>query len=347
MMTHTEPLPIITPVPVTDRLGRPLHDLRISVTDRCNFRCTYCMPKDVFGKDHVFLPKHALLSYEEITRLAQVFHAHGVRKFRLTGGEPLVRRDLEALIEMLAAIPDVDIALTTNGSFPITRVHSLKAAGLKRITVSLDSLDDAVFKAMNDVDFPVQRVLEWIDACQEAGLNPVKVNCVIKRGVNEQSILPMARFFRERGNIVRFIEYMDVGSTNGWRMNDVVTAREMVNIIHAEIPMEPAEANYPGEVAQRWRYLDGQGEVGVIASVTQAFCRDCTRARLSADGKLYTCLFAIQGTDLLNLLRSGVTDEALHETIGKIWGQRADRYSEIRTHNTTSLPKIEMSYIGG
>ncbi|NUM45820.1 MAG: GTP 3',8-cyclase MoaA [Anaerolineales bacterium] len=333
--------------PVLDQLDRPLHDLRISVTDRCNFRCTYCMPKEVFGKDYQFLPRSAVLSFEEIERLARLFNAHGVQKFRLTGGEPLMRRGLETLIEMLTALPNVDIALTTNGSFPLERVQTLKQAGLKRITVSLDSLDNEIFMGMNDVTFPVARVLAWIEACSEAGFAPVKINMVVKRGVNEQSILPMARYFREKGHILRFIEYMDVGASNGWRMDDVVTAREIYELINQTMPIEPADPNYFGEVAERWRYTDGGGEIGIIASVTQAFCRTCTRARLSAEGKLFTCLFAIQGFDLRTMLREGATDEEIYTAIGKVWHRRADRYSEIRTGKTAQRPKIEMSYIGG
>ncbi len=331
---------------LNDRLGRPLHDLRISVTDRCNFRCTYCMPKGVFGRDYPFLPRQALLSFEEIERLARIFYGLGVGKFRLTGGEPLMRKDLETLIAKLAAIGDVEIALTTNGSFPIDRIQSLREAGLHRMTVSLDSLDDAVFKAMNDVDFPVARVLDWIEASAQAGFRPVKINAVIKRGVNEGSILPMARYFKERGHIVRFIEFMDVGATNGWRMDDVVSSREVIEVIRSELPLKPADPNYFGEVAQRWEYEDG-GEVGVISSVTQAFCSTCTRARLSAEGRLFTCLFALSGFDLRELLRSGTSDDKVREQIAEVWGQRADRYSEIRTEATAGLPKIEMSYIGG
>lgn len=345
-----DPSSISNPSPenrVLDKFDRPLHDLRISVTDRCNFRCTYCMPKEVFGSDYQFLPRSAVLSFEEIERLARVFNRLGVRKFRLTGGEPLMRRGLETLIEKLNAIPGVDIALTTNGSFPLTRIPMLKNAGLKRMTVSLDSLDDRIFKAMNDVDFPVERVLSWIEASATAGFAPVKVNMVVKRGVNENSILPMARYFREKGHILRFIEYMDVGATNGWRMDDVVTAREIYEIIHADMPIEPADPNYFGEVAERWRYTDGSGEIGIIASVTQAFCRTCTRARLSAEGKLFTCLFAIQGFDLRAMLREGANDEDIYAATTKVWRRRADRYSEIRTDHTHPKRKIEMSYIGG
>ena len=330
-----------------DRLGRRIHDLRISVTDRCNFRCVYCMPKEVFGKDYQFLERKELLTFEEIVRLARVFNALGVEKIRLTGGEPLIRRNLEQLIGDLAAVPGLDLTLTTNGSLLSRKARALKAAGLKRITVSLDALDDAAFRQMNDVDFPVTKVLEGIDAAAVAGLTPVKINMVVKRGVNENSILPMARHFRGSGHILRFIEYMDVGHTNGWRLDDVVPAREIVQRISAEFPLEPVEANYQGEVAERWRYRDGTGEIGVIASVTQAFCRDCTRARLSTEGKLYTCLFATQGHDLRALLRAGATDEEVRSAVAAIWTKRADRYSELRSDNTVKLEKIEMSYIGG
>jgi cyclic pyranopterin phosphate synthase len=330
-----------------DRLGRPLRDLRISITDRCNFRCTYCMPKEVFGKDYQFLERSALLSFEEITRLARVFVQHGVEKIRLTGGEPLIRRNIEQLIAMLAQIPGLDLTLTTNGSSLAKKAAALKVAGLKRITVSLDSLDDAVFMGMNDVDFPVAKVLEGIDAAAAAGLAPIKINMVVKRGVNEQSIVPMARYFKQQGHILRFIEFMDVGHTNGWRMDDVVAAREIVDAINKEMPLEPADPNYTGEVAERWRYKDGGGEIGVIASVTQAFCKDCTRARISTEGKLYTCLFATSGHDLRALLRGGASDEALHTAIAGVWTKRTDRYSEIRSEKTVKLEKIEMSYIGG
>jgi cyclic pyranopterin phosphate synthase len=333
--------------PLHDRLRRPLRDLRISVTDRCNFRCVYCMPKEKFGADYQFLERSALLTFEEITRLARLFTQFGIEKIRLTGGEPLVRRGIEKLIEQLAAIPGLDLTLTTNGSLLPRKAAALRAAGLKRVTVSLDSLDDAVFKAMNDVDFPVAKVLEGIDAAAAAGLAPIKVNMVVKRGVNEHSILPMAKFFRERGHILRFIEYMDVGATNGWRMDDVVSAREIVDTISRELPLEPADPNYTGEVAERWRYTDGSGEIGVIASVTQAFCRDCTRARISTEGRLYTCLFATAGHDLRVLLRGGASDEAILQKIGSVWSAREDRYSEIRGRQTVPLKKIEMSYIGG
>jgi GTP 3',8-cyclase len=332
---------------VTDSLERPLRDLRISVTDRCNFRCVYCMPKEVFGRDYRFLDRKELLTFEEIHRLARIFVAHGVEKIRLTGGEPLVRRDLEALIELLAEIPGLDLTLTTNGSLLPQKARALAAAGLGRITVSLDSLDDRVFRTMNDADFPVSRVLEGIEAAAAAGLAPVKVNMVVRRGLNEESILPMARYFRERGHILRFIEYMDVGSTNGWRLDDVVPAAELVATIDAAMPLEPVEPTYRGEVANRWRYQDGRGEIGVIASVTQPFCGDCTRARLSAEGSLYTCLFGVRGHDLRALLRSGASDEKLSETIGRIWSRRTDRYSELRSAETRGLQKVEMSYIGG
>src|SRR5215217_951716 len=332
---------------LTDTLNRPLHDLRISVTDRCNFRCVYCMPKEIFGPDYQFLHRDQILTFEEITRLAGLFAAQGVRKVRLTGGEPLVRRDLPLLVGMLAEIPDLDLTLTTNGSLLAKQARALKEAGLKRVSVSLDSLDDETFKAMNDVNFPVQKVIEGMDAAAQVGLGPIKVNMVVKRGLNESSILPMARFFREKGYILRFIEYMDVGHSNGWRMKDVVSAGEIVKTINAELPLEPADPNYTGEVAERWRYKDGSGEIGVIASVTQAFCSTCTRARLSAEGKLYTCLFAVKGFDLRALLRDGATDEELSQAITRVWGRRADRYSEIRSENTVSLPKVEMSHIGG
>jgi cyclic pyranopterin phosphate synthase len=332
-----------------DQLNRPLHDLRISVTDRCNFRCTYCMPKEVFGRDFQFLPSSALLTFEEITRLARVFvEDHGVEKLRITGGEPLVRRDVEKLIEMLAALPGLkDLTLTTNGALLARKARALADAGLRRVTVSLDSLDDAVFKSMNDVDFPAEKVLEGIEAASEAGLSPVKVNMVVKRGVNDASVVDMARHFKGTGHILRFIEYMDVGTTNGWRMDDVVPAAEIVRMIDAEMPLEPAEPNYRGEVAQRYRYVDGSGEIGLITSVTQPFCGNCTRARLSSDGVLYTCLFGAAGHDLRAMLRSGQPDEEISAFVGKVWRRRADRYSEIRTDATSRLPKVEMSHIGG
>jgi cyclic pyranopterin phosphate synthase len=329
-----------------DRLGRPLRDLRISITDRCNFRCVYCMPKEVFGRDYEFLPRSDLLTFEEITRLAQAFVANGVEKIRITGGEPLVRRDVEQLVERLAEIDGLDLTLTTNGALLGTKARALHDAGLRRVTVSLDSLDDATFRAMNDVDFPVSRVLEGIDAAAAAGL-PVKVNVVLKRGLNDAGILDLARYFRGTGHVLRFIEYMDVGHTNGWRMDDVVPAAEVVQTIDAEFPLEPVAPSYRGEVARRWRYADGGGEIGVIASVTQPFCGDCTRARLSADGKLYTCLFAVRGHDLRALVRGDATDADLQDTIAALWSRRTDRYSELRTAATATLPKVEMSYIGG
>jgi GTP 3',8-cyclase len=332
---------------LNDTFNRPLRDLRISVTDRCNFRCVYCMPKEVFGPGYEFLHRDQILTFEEITRLARIFVSHGVGKIRLTGGEPLVRRDLHLLVGMLAEIPDLDLTLTTNGSLLAKQARALKDTGLKRVTVSLDSLDDEVFKVMNDVDFPVAKVLEGMDEAARVGLGPIKVNMVVKRGLNDSSILPMARFFREKGYILRFIEYMDVGHTNGWRMDDMVPAAEIIRRISAEMPLEPVDPNYPGEVAERWRYKDGSGEIGVIASVTQAFCSTCTRARLSAEGKLYTCLFAVKGHDFRALLRGGATDEEISQVIARVWATRDDRYSEIRSENTISLPKVEMSHIGG
>jgi len=305
------------------------------------------MPKEVFGKDYQFLERKELLSFEEIARVARIFRGLGIEKIRLTGGEPLVRRNIEQLIEMLAAIPGLDLTLTTNGSLLKQKARALKSAGLKRVTVSLDSLDDTVFRRMNDVDFPVTRVLEGIESAAAAELAPVKINMVVKRGENEQSVLPMARHFRGSGHVLRFIEFMDVGHTNGWRMDDVVTAREIVSMIDAEMPLAPLDPNYRGEVAERWRYRDGSGEIGVIASVTQAFCRDCTRIRLSTDGKLFTCLFATTGHDLRALLRGEATDSDIRSVVSGIWNRRADRYSEIRTANTAKLQKIEMSYIGG
>jgi GTP 3',8-cyclase len=328
-----------------DTFGRPLRDLRISVTDRCNFRCVYCMPKEIYGRDHRFLERRELLTFEEIARVAGVFVAAGVTKLRITGGEPLVRRDLERLVAMLADL-DVDLTLTTNASLLPQKAQLLADAGLRRITVSLDSLDDAQFRALNDVDFPVERVLEGIDAATAAGL-PVKVNAVVKRGANDDQIVPMAAFFRDRGHTLRFIEYMDVGHTNGWRLDDVVPAKEIVARLDEAFGVEPVEAGYRGEVAQRWRYRDGRGEVGVIASVTQPFCGDCTRARLSAEGKLFTCLFAVRGHDLRALLRGGATHPELEEALRGVWTSRTDRYSELRSQATADLPKVEMSYIGG
>jgi cyclic pyranopterin phosphate synthase len=332
-------------VDARDTFGRPLRDLRISVTDRCNFRCVYCMPREVFGSDYRFLDRKELLTFEEITRVAGVFVGLGVTKIRLTGGEPLVRRDVERLIEMLAEL-DVDLTLTTNASLLPQKAAALAAAGLKRVTVSLDSLDDATFRAMNDADFPVARVLEGIDAAAAAGL-PVKVNAVVKRGVNDGDVVDMARHFHGTGHTLRFIEYMDVGHTNGWRLDDVVPAGEIVRAIDEALGLEPVEAAYRGEVAKRWRYRDGGGEIGVIASVTQPFCGDCTRARLSAEGRLFTCLFAVRGHDVRATLRGGASDEDLAADIGAVWSRRTDRYSELRTAATSDLPKVEMSYIGG
>lgn len=334
---------------VTDGLRRPIRDLRISVTDRCNFRCSYCMPKEVFNARYRFLARSELLSFEEITRIAGIFAGLGVRKLRLTGGEPLVRRDIEVLVAELAGIEGIeDISLTTNGSL-LTRdkARRLKAAGLNRLNVSLDALDDATFKGINHVEFPVARVLEAIDHAAAEGLAPVKVNMVVKAGANEHSIVPMARHFHGSGHILRFIEYMDVGHSNGWRMEDVVSGADIVARIAREMPIEPADPNYRGEVAKRWRYRDGGGEIGVITSVTQPFCSTCARARLSAKGSLYTCLFATRGHDLRDLLRGGATDQQICETVAAIWGRRRDRYSELRTEATVSLPKVEMSFIGG
>lgn len=342
----------ITELPLADTLGRGVRDLRISVTDRCQFRCTYCMPRELFGRDFVFLPRADLLTFEELARIARVFAGLGVRKLRLTGGEPLLRRDLERLVAMLAGIDGVqDIALTTNGALLAGKAQALAAAGLRRVTVSLDSLDDSVFMALNDAGFPAARVLDAIAAAAGAGLAPVKVNMVVRRGVNEQSILPMAAHFRGSGHVLRFIEYMDVGTTNGWRLDEVFPAAEIISLISGQWPVEPAEPAYRGEVARRYRYRDGAGEIGVIASVTQPFCRGCTRARLSADGKLYTCLFADAGHDLRGPLRAGASDQALREQISAIWTRRADRYSELRARQTSRTqkvkPKVEMSHIGG
>jgi cyclic pyranopterin phosphate synthase len=333
-----------------DKLGRPVRDLRISVTDRCNFRCVYCMPKEVFGRDYVFLERKELLTFEEIERLARAFVAQGVNKLRITGGEPLIRRNLEQLIEQLRALgSDLDLTLTTNGSLLPEKAARLKAAGLDRVTVSLDSLDDEVFRAMNDVDFPVTKVLAGIDAAAAAGL-PVKVNMVVKRGVNDESIVAMARRFRGTGHTLRFIEYMDVGHTNGWRLDEVFPAAEIVAALQAEFQLEQVEPAYRGEVAKRWRYADGSGEIGVIASVTQPFCGDCTRARLSPEGRLFTCLFGVKGHDLRALVRGGASDEELAAAVGELWGRRTDRYSELRSAETSGLrrsQRVEMSYIGG
>ncbi len=330
-----------------DVFRRPLRDLRVSVTDRCNFRCVYCMPKEIFGKDYAFLPQKEVLTFEEIARLVRIFVELGVQKVRLTGGEPLVRRDVERLVAMLSPIADLDLTLTTNGSLLAAKAEALAEAGLKRVTVSLDSLDDATFKKMNDVDFPVQRVLDGIAAAEAAGLAPIKVNMVVRRGLNEESVLPMARYFRGTGHVLRFIEYMDVGTSNGWRLDDVVPAREIIATIGKEFPLEPVTPAYRGEVAGRYRYRDGAGEVGVISSVTQPFCADCTRARLSADGSLYTCLFATQGHDLRAMLRGGKTDEDIRAAVLAVWAAREDRYSELRSADTNGLKKIEMSFIGG
>ena len=333
---------------VLDTLGRPMRDLRVSVTDRCNFRCTYCMPKEVFGADHAFLPRTEILDFEEIERVVRASVALGVRKVRLTGGEPLVRRNLETLVEMLAAVPGIDdLTLTTNASLLAARAQVLADAGLHRVTVSLDALDDATFMRMNDVGFPVQRVLDGMAAAEAAGLGPIKVNTVVRRGLNEHAILDIAERFRGTGTTVRFIEYMDVGHTNGWRLDDVVPAAEIAERIHARWPIDPVDPEYRGEVAQRYRYRDGAGEIGIISSVTQPFCGDCTRARLSADGRLYTCLFATTGHDLRDLLRSGADDAAVAEALRVIWTGRSDRYSELRTLDTVELPKVEMSFIGG
>ena len=331
-----------------DAFDRPLRDLRVSVTDRCNFRCTYCMPRSIFNRDYEFLARELLLSFEEITRLARIFVSFGVGKVRLTGGEPLLRRGIEELIGALATIDGLDdLTLTTNGSLLTRKAEALADAGLRRLTVSLDALDEATFQATNDVGFPAASVLEGIDAAAAVGLGPIKINMVVKRGVNDHEILPMADYFRGTGHILRFIEYMDVGSTNGWRLDDVVASKQVIAMIRERWPIEPVEANYVGEVARRWRYVDGAGEVGVISSVTQPFCGACSRARLSAEGKLYTCLFATGGTDLRAALRSGVSDAELTALIRAVWTAREDRYSERRSEATVDLPKVEMSYIGG
>jgi GTP 3',8-cyclase len=341
---------------LADTHRRPLRDLRISVTDRCNFRCVYCMPKNVFGKDFVFQPHASLLSFEEIARLAKIFVAHGVEKLRLTGGEPLLRKDIERLIGMLSAIKtpagkDLDLALTTNGSLLHKKAQSLRDAGLNRITVSLDALDDAVFKKMNDSDFPVADVLNGIEIAHASGFEHIKINMVVKGGTNGGQILPMARYFKHTPFILRFIEYMDVGTSNNWNLDEVIPAFEVIRRINAEMPLEEMQPNYPGETAERWRYLDGGGEIGVIASVTQAFCSECSRARLSTEGKLYTCLFATQGHDLRALLRSGNSDAEISTAIAHLWRAREDRYSELRqqiaTQAISTMKKVEMSYIGG
>ena len=353
----TQPIPATGLL--TDTLARPLRDLRISVTDRCNFRCSYCMPSEVFNKNYAFLPQTALLSFEEIARLARIFVAHGVEKIRLTGGEPLLRKNLEVLIEMLARMTTVvgkplDITLTTNASLLAKKAQSLKDAGLQRVTVSLDAMDDAIFRRMNDVDFPVADVLRGIEAANKVGLLPIKINMVVKRGTNDQEILPMAKHFRHSGNVLRFIEYMDVGATNGWRMDEVMPSAELIKRIHGYFPLAAIDPNYLGETAERWRYADGGGEIGVISSVTQAFCSDCNRARLSTEGKLFLCLFASQGHDLRALLRGDFSDEQIASAVGHIWHKRDDRYSELRAAIPAdqSLPnstkkRVEMSYIGG
>ena len=337
---------------VHDPRQRRLHDLRISVTDKCNFRCTYCMPKDVFGPGYKFLPHDALLSFEEITRFAKISAELGVEKLRLTGGEPTLRRNLPTLIGMLSQLrtpsgKPLDLTLTTNGSTLVKQAKTLKDAGLQRITVSLDSMDDAVFRAMNDVDFPVADVLKGIHASLAAGLAPVKVNMVVKRGVNDHTVVEMAQHFKGTGVTVRFIEFMDVGATNGWRMTDVMPSRDVVAAIHASSPLLAVDPQYEGEVAERWRYVDGTGEIGVISSVTQAFCSTCSRARLSTDGKIYTCLFADHGVDFRALLRDGSTDDDIAALLAGLWQVRTDRYSEIRTAETAKSRKVEMSYIGG
>ena len=337
---------------VSDRRGRPLRDLRISVTDRCNFRCTYCMPKSVFDNDYAFLPQSSLLKFEEITRLTRLFVAHGVEKVRLTGGEPLLRKHIETLIEQLAGLTSLtgaplDLTLTTNASLLSRKAASLRAAGLNRVTVSLDALDDDIFKRMNDVSFPVRQVLDGIEAADRAGFGPIKVNMVVKRGVNDHQVLPMARHFKGSGHIVRFIEFMDVGASNGWRTDDVVPSSELIGLLDEAFGIEPADPNYLGEVAERWRYRDGSGEIGVISSVTQPFCSDCSRARLSTEGRLYTCLFASAGHDFRSLLRGDYGDAQISAAIAALWSVRSDRYSEIRASQTAPRRKIEMSYIGG
>jgi cyclic pyranopterin phosphate synthase len=335
------------PQPVADRLQRPLRDLRVSVTDRCNFRCGYCMPREVFGEGYEFLPRRAILRFEEIHRIVRVAAELGVRKVRLTGGEPLLRHDLPQLVGMLAEVEGIDLALTTNGALLPKFARALADAGLRRVTVSLDALDDEVFQVMNDAEFPVARVLEGIDAAAAAGLSPIKINAMIQRGVNEDSVVELARHFRGTGHTLRFIEFMDVGTTNKWRPEDVCSGAEIVGLVTAEFPAEPVEPAYRGEVAKRWRYTDGGGEFGVITSVTQPFCGDCTRARLSAEGVLYTCLFAAGGTDLRDTLRSGGSDDSLRAILADIWDRREDRYSEVRFTEGKEISRIEMSYIGG
>ena len=362
MMTAQRPNAPAIPSPLeaptgllADRLARPLHDLRISVTDRCNFRCVYCMPKAVFNNDYQYLPHTALLSFEEITRIARIFIAHGVEKIRLTGGEPLLRKNLERLIGMLAELKTVsgkplDLTLTTNASLLARKAQSLRDAGLQRVTVSLDALDNATFQRMNDVDFTVDDVLKGIDVAHQVGLGPIKINMVVKGGMNDQEILPMARYFKDTPYILRFIEYMDVGASNGWKMDEVIPSSEVVRRIGAELPLAPVAANYSGETASRWRYADGGGEIGLISSVTQAFCSDCSRARLSTEGKVYTCLFASRGYDLRALLREGRNDAEISTALAHLWRARGDRYSELRTNDTDGLARgarVEMSYIGG
>jgi len=342
----SEPLPLL-PRPVDTR-GRPLHDLRISVTDRCNFRCVYCMPRAVFGPDHAFLEHDDLLSFAEIVRLVRIFTTLGVEKVRLTGGEPLVRRDVPSLVAELAGVPGVrDLTMTTNGVLLPRHAAALAEAGLHRVTISLDADDDATFKRVNDAGVLVSQVMAGIDAAEAAGLGPIKLNMVVKRGWNEHAILPMARRFRGTGRVLRFIEYMDVGHTNGWRLDDVVTADQILRTLAAEFPLEPMAPTAQGEVAERYRYLDGSGEIGIIASVSRPFCGNCNRARISADGKLYTCLFATSGHDLRGMLRDGASDAEIEADLRTVWGAREDRYSELRSEATVDLPKVEMSYIGG
>ncbi len=336
------------PLTVLDTLRRPMRDLRVSVTDRCNFRCGYCMPKEVFGADHAFLTREEVIRFDEIERIVRATVSLGVRKVRLTGGEPLVRRNLEELVAALAAVDGIeDLTLTTNGSLLAAKAQALADAGLHRVTVSLDALDDATFMGMNDVGLPVQRVLDGIASADAAGIGPVKVNAVIRRGVNEHAVTDLAQHFRGAGTTVRFIEYMDVGTTNGWRLDDVVPAAEIVSTIAARWPLIPVDADYRGEVARRYRYADGAGEIGVISSVSDPFCGDCTRARLSADGRLFTCLFAASGHDLRTPLRAGATDAELVDAIASIWTARSDRYSELRALETVDQPRVEMSFIGG
>ena len=336
-----------TETAVTDTRKRHLRDLRISVTDRCNFRCTYCMPKSVYDRNFKFLERAQLLSFDEINRLVGIFKDHGVEKVRITGGEPLLRKQLEKLLEMISVSHKLDLTLTTNATLLKQKASTLLDAGLNRITVSLDSLDDHTFQIMNDMKVPVSKVLEGIEEADRVGFKPIKINMVVKQGVNDQHVVEMAKYFKGTGHIVRFIEFMDVGSTNGWQMSHVVPSKQLVSQINEVFPIEPVEPNYIGEVADRWKYLDGSGEIGFISSVTQAFCASCTRARLSAEGSIYTCLFATEGTDLRMLLRTGASDETISKVIENLWQARADNYSEIRTAETASLRKIEMSYIGG